>query len=64
MQKPIPKLTYYQIKKPEELNQQFLSNLPKGEHQCNEPTCKLNHRQDLITQVWQENANKPTMSLE
>jgi hypothetical protein len=62
--KPIPKMKYYQIKKPEEINSEMLSNLPRGnEHQCANPTCSLNQRQDLIAQVWQENANKPTMSI-
>lgn len=45
----------------------MFANIPRGsgnEHQCANPTCSLNQRQDLITQVWQENANKPTMSIQ
>lgn len=65
MSKPIPKMKFHQIKKPEEINEQMLSNLPRGaDHQCANPTCDLNKRQELIAQVWQENANRPTMSIE
>jgi hypothetical protein len=50
--KPIPKMKVWQIKKPEEI------------HSCMCPdSINTNKKKDLVAQVWQENANKPTMTL-
>jgi hypothetical protein len=49
-------MKYWQIKKPEEIEQVFLP--PQVVNQFGQD------RKDQIAKVWQENANKPTISLE
>jgi hypothetical protein len=47
--KPIPKMKVWQIPPKEEI------------HKC---MCPEQSRKDIVAQVWQENANKPTMTLD
>ena len=55
MEKPIPKMKVWEIKKTEEIRQDML---PSG------ITSMQEQRKNMVAQVWQENANKPTISLE
>lgn len=53
MEKPIPKMKVWEIKKkPEEIQLDMI------------PPAMQDKRKELVAQVWQENANKPTISLE
>ena len=51
MQKPVPKMKVWKVPPKEEI-QQFM---------CPEKTTM--NKKELVAQVWQENANKPTMTL-
>lgn len=53
MSKPIPKMKVWQVQKPEDIHAAMCPGPKKA------PT-----KQQLVAQVWQENANKPTMTLE
>lgn len=52
-QKPVPKMKVWEVKKS-----------PQQIHSCMCPPTDLGAKKmDLVAQVWQENANQPTMSL-
>ena len=59
MSKPVPKIKVMKIPAKEDIHQQMV---PPG-HQCPHQVAPSEKRKDLVAQVWQENANKPTMTL-